>query len=190
MGDIVSKVDPIPRKGWGFRRCECRQRVSSGVCAFGRGPVAPRSGRYRQGHSVRRWDECGRSWFRSFREIQLEMATRRGCFFKCVWVAGRQFYASHSRGTASTSTRRASGSHGAMRGHSQLVVDALHRIVRQLRVQVRQDALACCRIVRPSFRNGIGRDRAAHFSHSSSSAGASSGVAYKGRPHIWFRGIS
>ena len=36
---------------------------------------------------------------------------------------------------------------------------------------------ACFRIVRPSFTNGVRRDRAAHSSHSSSSAGASSGVA-------------
>ena len=36
---------------------------------------------------------------------------------------------------------------------------------------------ACFRIVRPSFTNGVRLDRAAHSSHSSSSAGASSGVA-------------
>ena len=45
------------------------------------------------------------------------------------------------------------------RNHPQLVVDALHRPVRNPGVQIRQDALRVFRIVRLSFTNGSKRDR-------------------------------
>ena len=43
--------------------------------------------------------------------LRSEKGVRKGSLLKCVWVAAAPVLCLHSRGTASRSTRRASGSH-------------------------------------------------------------------------------
>ena len=97
---------------------------------------------------------------------------------KRVWVGAAPVLCLHSRGTASRSTRQASGSHrrDARSPAALLLMPSTGPFVIFVSRYARMPS-ACFRIVRPSFTNGVRRDRAAHSSHSSRSAGEARGSA-------------